>query len=485
MMYRRMVLFGFLLCIMLGPLYLVYRHFADIIRQTGVYHPDVLLVTIDTCHYGSLGPYGNAQVYTPFINRLAQHGVVFPRGYAPIPTTGPSHTTLLTGRSPGAHRVFRNAMRYSGGHVTLAQLMRDSGYATAAFVSGYSLTARTSGLDVGFDVYDDAWSQTRLERDASEAVDACSAWMTQAHDHPVFCWLHLFDPHAPYQERDPIIEAIRPDGPHETVVVNYTPDQVKRYEEHARNAMESKDFMVLVKQPTALTTDPETLARNWTAYLSEISYTDHHLHRLYRRLETAGRWSRTAVFLTADHGEGFDHDYYYDHGDRLWESAVRVPWIIRLPFDEIKGRIARSVIRHEDVFPTIRSLCHIPLPVPNLEGFDMINTMRINVSGMTATWTAMAPPLPREATSNGLLLAAYDPNFKLIRTVETGGEAMYMLRDDPGERVDVGDRFPEIRKILSRRLDRVVQEARPPRSASMTQDELREEAALKALGYIH
>ncbi|HPQ41015.1 MAG TPA: sulfatase, partial [bacterium] len=390
MNYQRVSLLFLFLLFMLVPLYYAYEYFARVVEQTGVIRPNILLISIDTCQSGAVGAYGNPDVYTPLMDRLSQHGVLFPRGYAPIPTTGPSHATMMTGRSPGTHRVFRNAMPYSGRYVTLATLLRDSGYRTAAFISGYSLTARTSGLDVGFDRYDDTWSETQLERDAADTIAACTDWLESMDNSAYFCFLHLFDPHTPYQSREPYIRMLR-HGMKGAVGEDQpalSPEREQAYAEHVKKAREAGDFMVLVKQPMALETDAETLRTHWTAYLSEVSYVDARLTEVVRELQSSGAWQRTAVILTADHGEGFDHDYYYAHGDRLWESAVHVPWIVRFPRDEFGNRIAYAVARHEDIFPTVRSLCNIRLPVVGLEGHDLNHTMQLNLPGMTARWAA-------------------------------------------------------------------------------------------------
>lgn len=486
MSYRRISLLFIFLCLMLVPLYFAYDYFALVVEKTGVYRPSVLLVTIDTCHSGAVGAYGNPDVYTPFIDRLSRHGVLFPRGYAPVPTTGPSHTTMLTGQSPATHRVFRNAMPYSGSNVTLATLMHDVGYATGAFVSGYSLTARTSGLNIGFDIYDDTWSEQQLERDAADAVASCVQWLDRRKTSPFFCWLHLFDPHTPYLERDPFIRLLRghDDPNRDTAEPVISPDRVEQYEGHVKKAREDRDFMVLVKQPMTLETDPETFRQQWTAHLSEVSYVDARLTDLFRAMQERGLWQRTAIILTADHGEGFDHDYFFAHGDRLWESAVHVPWIVRLPLDEISDRIAHAVVRHEDIFPTVKSLCDVRLPVMGIEGHDLNSAMRYGVPGMTTQWYGIAPPLPRKETSLGLLASVYDPNFKLIRRVSNGDEALYLLTLDPGETTDVKDTYPRVHARLAKSLDAYIRRGRLPRTAEMSASESREAEKLKALGYI-
>lgn len=174
----------------------------------------VLLVTVDTLRADRLGAYGDAEARTPVLDALAREGVLFERAFTPVPLTLPAHATLLTGLLPPAHGV-----RVNGAHVlregipTLAEALRARGRATAAFVGGFPVAARF-GLARGFDHYDDHVEKAPglhfdlAERPATAVVAAARAWLA-AHAGPVFVWLHVFDPHAPYappaafRHRDP------------------------------------------------------------------------------------------------------------------------------------------------------------------------------------------------------------------------------------------------------------------------------------------
>lgn len=485
MNFRRMTLLSIFLLVCLVPLFYAYKYFYYVSENSDIKHPNVLLITVDTCQYGVVGAYGNAEVYTPFMDRLAREGVLFPRGYAPVPTTGPSHASILTGRSPCTHRVFRNAMKYDDSYVTLSKLLNDSGYRTAAFVSGYSLTARTCGLDTGFDYYDDKWSEKKLERSATEAVDSCINWLKENRGDRFFVWLHLFDPHTPYLSQEPFHEMLKlsKTGNH-PADSSYTEDQKSRYEKNVNNAIAKSDFMVLTKHPMATDTDDETLRSNWEKYMSEVSYTDSELDRLRRFLRKSSLWKNTLVSLTADHGEGFDHDYFYAHGDRLWESAVRVPWLLKTPKNKTLNRIARFAARHEDIFPTIKAFCNIGLPIIGLEGSNLKDAIENERIGGMPSWMVIAPELPRKNISQGTIIAAYEPNFKLIQVVETEEEMLFLLNQDPGELIDVSDRFPRVAERLSKRLEKTRRFCRIPGASHLTHQEVDQADQLKALGYI-
>jgi len=166
----------------------------------------ILLVTLDTTRADHLGCYGAGGDVTPAIDALARRGVVFARAQSSSPITLPAHASLLTGQYPFRHGVRNNGMfALPDDTATLATLLRERGYRTAAFVSASVLTRRY-GLARGFEVYGDDLSKgsqaqrymvpsRRGEVTVAEAI----AWLESIPaGSPFLCWVHLYDPHAPY-----------------------------------------------------------------------------------------------------------------------------------------------------------------------------------------------------------------------------------------------------------------------------------------------
>lgn len=169
--------------------------------------PDLVLITLDTTRDDFVGPAPDGGASrTPNLDRLAARGTRFRRALAPSPLTLPSHASLLTGLAPPEHGLRDNSAKALAGELpTLATVLSDRGYRTAAFVATRVLDRRF-GLARGFDHYDDRMPAEKLgeygfpERDAAAVTDAALGWLTDHREQrPLFLWVHYYDPHAPYQ----------------------------------------------------------------------------------------------------------------------------------------------------------------------------------------------------------------------------------------------------------------------------------------------
>ena len=234
--------------------------------------PSILLVTLDTTRADSVG-YESPAVETPALEALARRGQVFSQAYGTAPMTLPSHASMLTGLYPAEHGIHENGRTLSEDSEVLAGLLREAGYATAAFVSGFPLS-RQFGLARGFGHFDDHLGEG-TERSAAETTQKALAYLRQAGDGPVFLWVHLFDPHEPYAAPEPFRS---------------------RYPK-----------------------DP---------YLAEIAAMDREVGRLVEAFEARFSEQGTKLLVVGDHGEGLgDHGETY-HGNLLYQGVMRVPLIV-------------------------------------------------------------------------------------------------------------------------------------------------------------
>jgi arylsulfatase A-like enzyme/tetratricopeptide (TPR) repeat protein len=275
--------------------------------------PSILLVTVDTLRADALGAYGSAAGATPWLDRLAAGGARFEDAHAHNVTTLASHANILSGRLPFEHGVRDNSgFRFPPGLPTLAELLKAQGYRTAAFVSAFPLAARF-GLDRGFDVYDDRFVGaasrpvfTELERPGRETVARAREWLASASP-PVFCWVHVYEPHFPYASPEPF---------------------ASRYAGHP--------------------------------YLADVAAADDALGPLLEPILTA-RDGRTLVIATADHGESLGEHGEATHGIFAYEATLRVPLIVFAPA-RLQPGVVTAPARHVDLFPTILEAASAPLP---------------------------------------------------------------------------------------------------------------------------
>ena len=281
--------------------------------QTPASPPNVLLITVDTLRADHIGCYGYERAHTPHTDRFADEGVRVERAIAPTPLTLPSHTSILTGLEPPAHSVRGNGVfRVPDSVQTLAEVLKAEGYQTQAFVSSDVLHHRFN-LDQGFDGYEDDLSGeakdalTQMqERPGEQTMDRVLRWLDErtksASASPFFLWVHLFDPHAPYEP------------------------------------------------PEA---DAKLAA---TPYDGEITSADRQLGRLVKAFEEDGVLDDTILVFTSDHGENLGEHQEATHAMFIYEATQRVPLIFRYPRKLPAGRVFDGPARSVDIMPTILSL---------------------------------------------------------------------------------------------------------------------------------
>src|SRR5882724_8112336 len=248
--------------------------------------PNVILITIDTLRADHVGCYGAQNVKTPTLDGLAHDGVLFERAISQVPLTWPSHAVILTGTYP-----FQNGVQDFTGQPlapqfrSVAQAFKHAGYATGAVVSAFVLD-RSWGLGRGFDFYDDAFSAETfqkkdiglVDRRAEESVAHAITWLKKPPKRPFFLWLHLYDPHNPYD----------PPEPYRT-----------EYKGHL--------------------------------YDGEIAYADHELGKLIAWLKQSKLYDSSLIVATSDHGESLGEHGEDEHGFFVYNATVHVPLIVKPP----------------------------------------------------------------------------------------------------------------------------------------------------------
>jgi arylsulfatase A-like enzyme/Tfp pilus assembly protein PilF len=400
---------------------------------------NVLLVTLDTTRADHMGCYGYAPAATPTLDGLARSGIQFSYAFCQTPLTLPSHTSLFTGAYPGTHGV-----RDNGGFwlkpdsLTLAEVLRRSGWITSAFVSAFVLDSRW-GLNQGFDVYHDNFDFSKyktigldtVQRRGGETVDAFLAWLAQNGDRKFFSWIHLYDPHAPYDPPDPF-----------------------------------------------KTRFPDSLDGQ---YDGEIAYVDSLLGTVFQSLESRGALGRTVIVITADHGESLGEHLEDTHGFFIYDATLRVPLIMKLPGKEFLGRVVDDPVELVDVLPSLLQILGLPVP-SGTQGRSFLPALLGRAPRADRSVYAESF-YPRYHYGWSQLRSLRSRHFKFI---EAPGPELYDIVADPGETNDLSRVRPELlarfrREIQSRRelnVDDAAAQAMPARLDSETMEKL------MALGYI-
>jgi choline-sulfatase len=268
------------------------------------------VISVDTLRADHLPVYGYRGVETPSIDALARDSIIFENAYSNVPLTLPSHAAVLTGLLPYENGVRDNTgFRLAPAHRTLAALLQSASYATGAAVSSYVLRA-DCGLAAGFDSYDDSGEDNPTrERAGTESVAALIKWAASVRDRPLFLFLHIYEPHAPY-------------------------------------------------------TPPEPFRTRYASmpYDGEIAAADAAVGSFIGFLKHAGLYDRAILVFLSDHGEGLGDHGEQEHGVFLYREALRVPLLLKLPGSHDARRTVSAPVSLTDVVPTILSLLSIPLP---------------------------------------------------------------------------------------------------------------------------
>ncbi len=318
--------------------------------------PNVVLISIDTLRADRLGCYGHHRQTSPNIDRLAQDGVLFKNASSQSPWTIPSHGSIFTSKLPHKHmgtidrappRKIWHPLPFS--NLTLAEILRENGYVTAAFTSGGYMISRT-GLHQGFDLYH---NNTGPEWDPSfnveRLVSRTSDWLRKSRQGPFFLLFHTFEVHSPY------LRHYFTDG----LDTGRLCDSVEHYED--------REYLIEA-------TDAE---KEYTTALYDggIYHADRYIGMLLETLSQLGLMQNTMVVLTSDHGEEFWEHYPLKaaaHAHSLYDELLHVPLIFVSPDTEVKGRIVEEQVRSIDIFPTILSALSIKYDEREIDGESLL-----------------------------------------------------------------------------------------------------------------
>lgn len=292
----------------------------------------VILISIDTLRADRLGAYGSKAGLTPNLDALAPEAVVFEEAYSHVPLTLPAHASLFTSLLPSRHGVRDNLGYTLTGKRTVAEAFKAQGYRTIGAISSFVLR-RGTGIAQGFDEYDDAIA-TRTDaalghqqREGALTARALSDLLA-ASKGPVFAFLHLYEPHTPYEP-------------------------------------------------------PKKHAGHASPYDGDVAWADEIVGGFLDSLRATGRYDDAVIAITSDHGEGLNDHGEEEHGILLYRESLRVPLLIRLPKGREGGRRVTTTVRQADIAQTLLDLAALP-PLPDADGESLVPLMRAAGADRTA-----------------------------------------------------------------------------------------------------
>ncbi len=428
---------------------------------------NLLLITIDTTRADALSCYGAKSGTTPTLDRFAEEALLFERAYSATNVTKPSHLSIMTGSRAIEHRVFNNQVLIPETVDALPLFMEREGYRTGAFVAAVQLGEETGWR--GFETVKGP-PKGKSQRVGKEVVDETLAWLREDDDRPFFAWTHFFDPHTLYTPPKKFARRFYKGDPTEG-------DEPLISDAAWFDGWDYKPMQNWIKGVR----DP---AFAKAMYAAELAYTDQQIGRLFAYLEQSELTDKTVIVVTADHGEHFgEHGLYYDHTG-LYETALHIPLIVRVPGSPtaLSGARSTELVSQLDIVPTLQELFALRVGHPTA-GTSLVPLIMNEPNAF-----ASRDSLIFESAHNHQIAMRKD-KWKLIMPIELshrflGTEPeLFDLSVDPGEMNNLASEFPEVVEQLSSELSPWIL------TGTISKGELREmsdevQAGLEELGYV-
>jgi arylsulfatase A-like enzyme len=355
----------------------------------------IVIISLDTVRADRLSVYGG-RAEAPSLSRFAEEGALFEQAISHFPETALSHWSLLSGVLPEVHgNVPSNSGSIYSGPM-IADIVKEQGFSTAAFIGGVTLQDSACGLNRNFDVYDDAftYSPDDMSRPGKEVTQKAMEWIS-AQNGPYFAFVHYFDAHFPYT----------PSPPWDT-----------QYDPTYTGSIDGSDAVLRPFRDGQKSPTKEDVEHVLALYDGELSELDQTIAPLLESLD-----SNTLVVVTSDHGESFEHGYYFNHRGGLWDGITHVPLIIRGP--GVTPTRIKNQVGLIDVLPTLLELAGLQSDA-NIQGQSMVSLLSNKGNGRDAVYSITDPWMPNPQ---------FSVRTKDHKRIEGRDIQVYDLNTDPAE----------------------------------------------------
>ncbi len=425
--------------------------------------PNLVIITIDTLRADRLGCYGYGRATTPTIDRLASEGTLFKNTFSQRGLTWPSLTSIMTSLYPKTHGVLNNQVPLDGSYVTLAEILKNVGYKTGAFLANF-YHSPNRGFDAkeGGEIGD-------LDKTVTQYA---LQWLggIQPQNEKFFMWVHYKNPHDPYEPPKPF--------------TTFFDSTYTGLFDGSRPVLDS----IYVNK---IDLSERDLAHLNALYDAEIRSSDSYIEKVLEKLEKMGVLDNTLIVFSSDHGEEmYDHNHYFFHSCSMYEGVLHVPLIMKLPGVISAGKVVENQIESIDIVPTVLQLLKVPLR-DEFEGRSVISLLFEDSSDL---WH---PAFGERASA---IYSLRTPRWKYIYNPDNyhtycsrsdadegegyliAAEELYDMQNDPKEKNNIVDQLPEVAlELRAKILEWLNTNKREHQEYQLTKDA---EERLRALGYI-
>lgn len=392
---------------------------------------NVVLISIDTCRADYLSCYGFSRQTTPNIDQFAKEGTLFSNCYTPVPLTLPAHSSMLTGTIPPHHGIHDNLdYKLGSSNVTLAEILKEKDLSTVAVISAFVLDSRF-GLNQGFDDYYDRFENPLKilelsERRGEETTRFAKKCLDKYKDERFFLFLHYYDPHTEYDPPEPYASKFR-----------------------------------------------------GNPYAGEIAYTDFCIGQVFQKLKDMGLYESSLIIVVGDHGEMLGEHGEPDHMYYIYQSAIKVPLIFKLP-GQRKGMKVHDPVGIIDIVPTVCTILGLASP-KNIEGQDLSDYFKRTPPAKSDRSLYAESMVPTKYGASSLLGLV----GKRWKYIQTSKPELYDIVKDPDEITNLIEQDPQRARILKDQLKQIletsVRKDTAESRATLSEDE---KNRLESLGYL-
>ncbi|MEK7485827.1 MAG: sulfatase-like hydrolase/transferase [Planctomycetota bacterium] len=388
---------------------------------------NLIILTVDTTRADHIGCYGNTQVQTPALDQLAKEGTRFANANSHIPLTLPSHSTIFTGNYPIGTGVHDNiGFRLSEDVTTLAEYLKGNGYHTGAFIAAKVLVSKF-GINQGFEEFNEKIPPKKPSRNAEAVFKPAKEWIEKQKGHPFFSWIHLYDPHLPYEHPEPF------------------------WSQYAANP-----------------------------YAGEISYMDSQIQLFLNFLKEQNLYDSSLIMVVADHGESLGEHKETTHGYFPYEATTHIPFILK-PMAHIKTKsVIEDRVRLIDVMPTSLAMLGFSIP-KTVQGADLTPLLYSQKESLDLVSYSEAF-LPFYKYNFSPIRVLRTNRYKLVDDCHL--KELYDLQADPNELKNLREEKPDIVKELEIKL-KLLRETYSTREDSLFTPDEKTLLSLASLGYVN